>query len=672
MDHFRAATSILRARLAHTNRINIKVLDIDELEIIPSMDHLEGQIVCTFSKSINAQPVLLVLGRNGQDNNVTHLFAFYINTRYHIIQPMDRRRLMRKLPKETRPGIDVKLGIVNIQTMINSSCYLSLLVQAAEFLLDMDLMNSFVAEKQVTRATFSSLVCFNPTISTPTCKSNLMDTEALAILGLMQSRYGLTFVDLDYNNPPSLVSSSADVLRIMYLGHIIYGVYHRFARTLMLVMIHPGMFRCQEDADDLLKGIRSWYVRGHLNYIGTTRFYGDLTTTCNSRDALRSVLAASLIPLVVVKQCDLDAICPILDHQQVTFDVLSSLDSTEYHSQADAGTSRQSDEEESDIDVCHVSELSEVETIPLDIDELTCEPVASNGSSQTSSQQTIIMSLSEINDALASNQDVSQPFPRVHAVSPRDDINNDILTDRLFFLKELDLIARAFKLPIKRAQPCSESNIQDKIVTIGVEERLFLIPILLRGHVILMIIDHEDNRIGLLTADKSLQKDQTVVSWAQKLLSDSGSHMTSYVTKQLNLSCHYHEGFPLIHLLLGFYCLAQAFKTANALPIQLIYHEKRFRGYCHSICHQLQVVNADYNIRNGLVKDNGFLVRGAYRSTPSMVKFERSTVSTNLCPFCTKRLKPRDLKSHINMKHAGQARCKRDRRRILEDSNPPD
>lgn len=297
-----------------------------------------------------------------------------------------------------------------------------------------------------------------------------MNAHALAILLQGQTQLNIQFFDIDFERPPDTIPSIAEILCIKYLGHHIYGVYHQTDRSLALIMVYPGLFKYQEDADKLVTAIRGWYPIGKLSFVGATRFYGDPLEQCNSQNALRAMLVAAAFLLVAIKCCDIDTICPVRESQQPAPDVLSSLNSDEF-SQPDVSSPQPESDIvevlEDDEDDHYDNDLpeSDAESILLDVDVEVCEPVASLSSSQNSSQQTIILSITANSQSLADRHDPSWPYHRVHAVTPRTDIDNSILNNRRFLMSELDLIIKSFNLPLSRLPPSTGSNALEKILS---------------------------------------------------------------------------------------------------------------------------------------------------------------------------------------------------------------
>ena len=176
--NFLYATVILRARLRQTNRVDINVFEECIAQATPDMNSNNGRIFCYFFSRPDDSPVLLAFIREHIDQNISHIIAFYVNKKFKIIQPTERKRFAKKLQEGARLGLEVKLGVVNAETDIPKFSHTSILIQMAEFMLDISLAKNFVPTKQVTRCVFSSFVCFNPQIPFPNCDPTALTSNA--------------------------------------------------------------------------------------------------------------------------------------------------------------------------------------------------------------------------------------------------------------------------------------------------------------------------------------------------------------------------------------------------------------------------------------------------------------------------------------------------------------
>ena len=435
----------------------------------------------------------------------------------------------------------------------------------------------------------------------------------------------------------------------------------------MLILPHPSLFRCSEDAEYVISSIRKRFNRHNLLHVGSTRFYGNHKLSCCSTEVFKCILLALLVPLVTIKQCDIDyafeeELVPISDvgpglpsiSRVEALHAASSIDNPSYS--AEPYTEGQDTTVE----------------VPLSIDMSTCQPLVEppHASQQsTSSQSTIICNQIDIDaellhlDRLRDMKDsLRYDLPRTSGIKPRDDPQNLILNDTNFFLSELTFLASVYDLPAKISSLVDIDLLIDRLGSdFSGPSRLIIIPTKDIEGIVLILIDKQAEEWGLINPNAASQRELTSFSRIKSILGDATSLLKCFKGAQIDIPCHFHSDYRMMHLLMSVYCLCQAFRYAQLLPKRLTYTERRLRCLCYVICRELQFRNANYNFENGLVNDNGFLKEGAFRCLPSPVYFERSVVATDRCLFCdTRYLK--NLGAHMSMAHGGQAKSKRDRR----------
>lgn len=672
--NFFYATQILRARIKQTNRVDINVLEECVAQSTSNMNNNNGRVFCYFCSRPDDSPVLLTFIREHIDQDISHIFAFYVNKKFKIIQPTERKRFANKLQEGARLGLEVKLGVVNADTSIPKFLHTSILIQMAEFMLDISLATNFIPTRQVTGCVFSSFVCFNPQIPFPTCRPKVLSSNAEKIWDHLR-RKRIHTADVNLNNSSGSISPLARVLRIPYKGHVIYGVKYQPERALMIILPHPSLFRCHEDAVEFQDSIRKLYKTHQPEYIGPARFYGRPTTTCTASDVLMSILIMLELPLAVIKQCDVNFVLKDDDDESTVSSLISSSSSQEPIEAASVtapGPSDMSDEVDDE------EEWVPTQEILLAIDMATCQPSSyvPNEPSQTlsiDSQATVICSQHDIDNQLAEiarlrsiKLSLKCDYPTRNAVKPMDDPDNRILKDMDFFHEEIDLMIESFNLPATLLPITSVTKLPRVLAnTIEKSNRLLILPIVELKKVLLLIIDRKTSEWGLIDPDAASQRERTSYNRINLLLSHESSQFNDFEGIIITIPCIFHAKLQLMHLILSVYRICQAFDYAKMLPKRLTYTERRLRDFCYVICRELQMRNAQYNSRNGLVQGNGFLKEGAFRALPSLVQFERSVVATDLCLFCDSRAFKK-LGTHMAMNHGGQAKTKRERRKWKE------
>lgn len=685
------ASKILRARLAHINRVDVHVLDREIVEAPQDLNQIPSRMFCYPSKRKSGLPFLLVFGREDPDKDISHIFCFYVNSRFRIIQKTERRLFETRLKKGTRLGLDVKLGVVNIEVDVPEPLYFSILIQMGEFLLDLDLINNFTLEKRINNCAFSSMVCFNPTIPFPGCRIMEIDSDSRRVWDRIYDQR-ITICEFNFDRPPTRLHKNFDVLKIYYQDHIIYGIRYKFYDILMLLLTHPSMFQCEEDAQDVTtvvsEVISSSNIR--LNHVGATRFFGEVGHVCNSDSVLKSILLSLNLPLVTIKQCDVDFVFLDEDVESIVEGVLSAHCSQEPGPSVPYPPNWSDDEEilpnledhgEPELDPVTVSlniDASSCEPIvvgvpqPMDTDDSLCEPAIAT-SSQVLSQSTVILSQRYIDDQIAERrralnikEELKQEHPAID-IMPFDDPRNKILTNVPFFKRQLTHIVDNYGLPATLLNPIALPDLIALLEeTLPESKRMIIVPLQTPVRLVLLVFDKEAKEWGLINPNIASQRDMKVFARLKSHMTEGSHCFTDYEGRQIDIPCHFHTRYRLMHLLLAVYRLCQAYGQAKMLPMWIPYTEKRLRLFCHKVCKALQEANQAYNLRQGLVRENNYLKPGAYRSLPSNLSFEQSVVAVDGCLFCGKR-GFKNLGSHISMAHDEQAHLKRERRRWMDN-----
>lgn len=692
MPNLSVQTRILRTRLSRTSRVDISILDELEAESTGDMNEHFGEIICYLCSRPNGHPVMLVFVRKEPEDDISHIFAFYVNTKFKIIQPSERKRFAKRLQKGARLGLEVKLGVLNANTDIHESYYASVLIEMGEFLLNRSLATSFVAHKDVSLPVFGSLVCFNPTIPFPPCYTGRIPYPASNIWQqLKEQRYQVA----DYHlGRPSKLNPFFDILRIHIGSHVVYGLHYKEDKVLGVLLPHPSLLQTSDDERELRAGIFKALSPYKLSRLVGTRFYGDVDAHCNSTNVFWAVSLCLDFRLVVVKQCDISELFPNNEVSEVMrgssqASVISTVPSTSRGPPAITVPSYTQDDPGMMEFGGTVDEDDSV-VIRVDIDESTGEPMASSAleASQIevmSSQETIVLSQSiidiqvaEANRMAALVQEYNrcravpisrdQDYPKANAVTPMDDPDNRILDDLGFMQAELKFLALKFPFPTIALELTSASSLIREVNSlIGCTDlRLVLIPVRTGAQLVFVLLDLHRKEWVLMDPNSENQNDSPILDSLVLILKSDNCRINHFGSRQLTITCFFHRQYKAMHLLLATFCVAQALRYAPMLPIRVIYNEKNFRGFCYHVCKELQTRNADYNYKHQFVKENGFLRPGAFRSLPSLVPLRRYPIREDLCLFCnTSQRKNRG--SHMSMKHGQQAQAKRERRREMEE-----
>lgn len=674
----KTASKILRARLAMTNRVDICVLDYAEARRPSNFNEHQGRLFCYFATRPSGLPYLLAFARKDPTKDISHIFCFYVNTSFRIIQPPERKTFVKKIQPGARLGIDIKLGVINAIAAVPKVAQLSVLIQLGEYLLDSPLYEDFVAERRINNFPIGTLIGYNQEAPLPQCSATCLDSDSKAVWDAIRgSNFAFHKLDLTpfhVARPPLQLHPRFDVLKIQYKRHLAYGLHHKSEGIVMILLPHPAQFSCERDAEEVTTAIKTVLDASKIecNYLGATRFIRPAEDPCNSSSVLKAIVLAVCLPLLTIKQCDVDFVLPTDGLVLAADEVLSECSSPDLQIQSPPYAQDWPESEESVVDVQEFGQdYEEPVEVDLDIDVTTYEPFE-RITSQVSTQATLILSQREVEQFIVDSRrarDVKYAlqgaYPSV-VVAAMDDPKNDILTNINFFQRELSHIVTRYGLPATVTGILGHQDLINQLRPSLLEPtRLVVAPLQIPSGIVCLIIDKTTEEWGLLNPDAGTQRDQTVFNRIQTLL-QSSSFFNLYGARQLTMTCHFHTNIKLMHLLMSVYCICQSYQYAEMLPLLVIYTEKRLRQFCHSVCLALQHANRAYNFETGLVRSNGFLAPGAFRALPSLLTFEQSVVPADQCVFCAKRYF-KNLGSHMSMAHGGQGLAKRQRRRWLEN-----
>jgi hypothetical protein len=249
-----------------------------------------------------------------------------------------------------------------------------------------------------------------------------------------------------------------------------------------------------------------------------------------------------------------------------------------------------------------------------------------------------------------------------------DDPDNRILEHLGFMESELDYLVRSFPVPTIAIELTSLTSLLSTVNNLASCEDLWLavVPVRVVESLSFVILDLKAKEWAHINPDPVGWRESSAFNPIALTLKRADCRFKGFSGRPLTITCYFHQEYRIMHLLMAIFCFGQALGYAKTLPLRVVYTEKRLRGFCYHVCKELQYRNADFNFKHNFVKDNGFLLPGAYRSLPSPVPLRRFPVRTDLCLFCSSSQK-RNLGSHMAMRHGDQALAKRERRRELEE-----
>lgn len=87
--------------------------------------------------------------------------------------------------------------------------------------------------------------------------------------------------------------------------------------------------------------------------------------------------------------------------------------------------------------------------------------------------------------------------------------------------------------------------------------------------------------------------------------------------KPIFITSQVHSEYERLHLLMSLYTISRLFKYCTNLPVKVIYGESELQQYAHNICTELQLMNNEYNLKEGLINIYGYLKANAFGSMSS-------------------------------------------------------
>lgn len=298
------------------------------------------------------------------------------------------------------------------------------------------------------------------------------------------------------------------------------------------------------------------------------------------------------------------------------------------------------------------------------IPPLTGVIISSQSSQSTSiSNQTDIIGEQELEAELGLWSEVSAErhriknsiIPPVHELKPFSDITRGYLKYLPCYYGALQYLARIWNRHVNTIV-CPKVSCRLDREPFSNDARFLIIPTeTMSGDDSLIIIDQSERQWIYLKPDNEACKDASYFEEIiRRYLLGLFPELADYHGWPVIIIGSFHKSYPRVHLLMSVYTISRLFRYSVALPRKVIYGEWEFRRYSSNICSTLQVVNAQYNIKQGLYA-GGNLKPGAMISYPSPLEVVVAVVPKDQCMFC-KRRGFKKLGSHYSMQHGGKAK----------------
>lgn len=645
-DNFPMFTKLLRYRLARTINLDINILDPTKALDLKNHEELFGQFVGYFSLNCAEQPIFVLLGRCESPGPLTHGFIFYLNSKERSVPARDLQKF--KIPK------NLPVTMINIVSGAKY-CGLSVFLQVLETLVHPRVFNYQTLTRIVRVQEGCTPVLRAGFVDLETCEDNNdpITNQVWSFLSSIQCRV----YDINMANPPTNIPGDFDILRIVHDNHQIFAMRYKLYGSMMILLPHRQQFSSVATYEWILTTIKRLSRVDNFNHIGITRYYG--SSSCKGSDVARVVLLAYLCPQVIIKPCDLDAIIQE-DMIRKATKTLSATDSSQVLSQASQC--------DSDVDVVTIQDLYDSSSPTSDLrfdhsgDELELISVG------PSSQATEIMTIAEIESEIDSvrrqieiRQDLASVVPPIPRLNPLDLRGDLIINSHEFYHESLSTNIKIWHaFTTAKLLDTVDLSRQDEQVSIDYPEYRFIVipifkPLSPDGDEFnaLIIVDRQAEDWVFMSPDNAA-KDYEVFDDVEIRARRLCRSLEDYHGWSIRLTSPFHYEYPRVHLLMATYYLARYFRYAVWLPQKIIYAEREFREFCHRSCLYLRCLNMDYNLRNRLIKSNGYFKDAAYVSHFSPLDYHRSVVPIDQCPFCCKRYIHK-LAQHIGMAHGGRS-----------------
>lgn len=654
------ATELLKARLAQQLPLGVNIIPPGTAEAPANLNDHPGNFVGFFFWLANGDPSFVWLSRNlPPPLGISHVHIHYINQQNTSVPAEDVKRFASK-----RLALHTKYCAVNLIAKIPKFLSLSALIQALEVTL-----KSGRLELEQTHRIGLAINCYlngDPDAPRPSVVCERYEAGDDSLVKSMVKRMGYNWVEIDPYDSPIAISPDFDVIQVRTTSeglcrrHLVYGIHYKQIKVVMLLICHPYIFHDKAHREPVTNAILRSLGNYKLKFIGASRYYkAGAQVLCNSDEVVKACLLALQQPLVVIKSSDVEHFYDddYFYRRLETFGASSQLSSVLLSTQmSDPGVDESSIHDWISCTPLGESELSRPGTANMSI----ASSVVSTQAINTFNPRDVRRAINNFNSQSQFRGELSEMLiPPIVRVDPYDDIKKDFLHSNDLFINCLRSYVNLWRTyvsvavldPIYLIQACDSRMFTcDSLV-----HRFVIQPVLYSDHVLVLILDNQERDLAYINPYFG---EETPFTPALGVLHREIPGINGKICRPIALTSYFHREFSKIHILMGLFHIGRLFKYARILPKRLSYLERDFRQLCWRLCYALQVANADYNLSQGLVNDNGYLLPGAKRSSGSPVTYAAAVVSRKECPFCLDRNWTK-LGRHMIMKHGNQARVVR-------------
>lgn len=645
VEHLIIASKILLSRLTRPATVDTNIVYAHLVDPSFKLETHHGRFIGCFSLRPDGSPCFYLAGRTHPEEEISHLFVYYVNCQFNKIQATEVEALKAFLPKISEPASGLKIGIINVQCSAHPVTHLSTLIEAVDYSIGPQLLTEFVP-CQIIDTDVRDLA-IGPMSSCRLWHCDGFPTEEIVSqLDNIVKKHNMSFElgDIDSN------LDKPDVTLIRNNGHLIGTFFSKESKVVNYLLVHKNQFEDSETYATIKRLTSSWHdvVEDHC----CTRFYPNKFSRCDDESV---VLAWQLIlefqphVLTTIQENELRYMTNDRSAMNLELTELRRANFERRYPSDKRQLSRGTPEQ--------VASASQVKLI------FSSNAKRPRGMS-VDSQATEIVHSSEWRKDLILWRELSQErkrikdsiIPPVHIIEPETDMEQKYLENLPCFHNGIELMSHVWNryAPTVATQTILYEHDKESVNSIGA--RFVIYPVKSSiGDDCLVILDQVNHRWIFLRANNMEYKDpeyyrEVTYRWIVSLFPE----LSDYEGGPILITSAFHTEYPRIHLLMSLYVITRLFRYSVALPAKIIFGESEFRKYASNICVELQITNVEYNLSHNLVDSFGYLKDNAKQSLPSPLISQHCVVPKDQCMFCKKR-GFKNLGRHLSMQHGGQA-----------------
>lgn len=645
--HLAIASRILTARLCRPLSLDAIILERHLIDANAKLDNYCHRFVGCFDQREDGAPCFYLIARSNPDSEVSHVFVYYLNRDYMVIQDTDIEVLRKFIPGLGTRTCEVEVGIIQVKCTLASARHLGALITAIDYSLNSKLLESHIPCRLITyRDDKLFFVGVRVGSELPYCNGELT-SDSLSKYKTLVDSYSIPFELLTRGS--SIDRSSVGVIRSR--GHLINLIYCKEARIANYILAHDNQLESTSHYDELQE-IASRWISDEITSHCYTRLISNEGLRCDGAIVLETIdLALEFMPNTLT----------VLYKEDISYLEARYPGSWQYHD----GLRTVAPPRRASHDYVNPSRVS-IEEDTLLTFRSGCKRPEVVRSSIDSQATTIITDRADIRAELSFLREVANErkrvrdsiIPPVHKVEPFDDLTQSYLKFLPSFNQAIEFIGQTWNRYAKTVASRRIRTFLDKPV-LPEEVRFVIYPVdnIRDSEPCLLIVDHQNYEWIYISADNLDHSNPDIFrDVTNHHLMSSFPELSQYKGRAVPITSVFHKEYIKVHLLMSIYVISRLFEYHVGLPSKIVYAEWEFRKYSSNICVELQLINMEYNLEHNLIDEDGHLKEGAKKSFPSPIMYEPAVVPKDLCMFC-KRRGWGNLGRHISCAHGGQAKA---------------